>query len=121
MCIRDSARAKPDALLILPDKPFFFTERANILRLVAKLGVPTSYPFPEYAADGGLFYYGSYSADFFYRMAGYIDKIFKGQNPADLPIEQATRFELVLNLRAAKSLHIKVPQSILLRADRIIE
>jgi len=115
------ARAKPDALLILPDKPFFFTERANILRLVAKLGVPTSYPFPEYAADGGLFYYGSYSADFFYRMAGYIDKIFKGQNPADLPIEQATRFELVLNLRAAKSLHIKVPQSILLRADRIIE
>jgi putative ABC transport system substrate-binding protein len=115
------AKARPDALLILPDKPFFFTERANILRLVAQLRVPTSYPFPEYAADGGLFFYGANSADFFYRMSGYIDKILKGQNPADLPIEQATRFELLLNLRTAKSLRIKVPQTILLRADRIIE
>jgi putative ABC transport system substrate-binding protein len=115
------AKARPDALLILPDKPFFFTERVNILRLVAQLRVPTSFPFSEYVGDGGLFYYGSNSADFFYRMSGYIDKIFKGQNPADLPIEQATRFELLLNLRTAKSLQIKVPQSILLRADRIIE
>jgi putative ABC transport system substrate-binding protein len=115
------AKARPDGLFILPDKPFFFTERANILRLVTQLRVPTSYPFSDFVRDGGLFYYGAITTDFFYRMSGYIDKIFKGQHPADLPIEQATHFELILNLRAAKSLHIKVPQSILLRADRIIE
>jgi putative ABC transport system substrate-binding protein len=115
------SEAKPDALLILPDKPFFFTERANIIRLATKLHIPFICPFLEYVNDGGLIYYGVDSSDFFYRMGGYIDKIFRGMAPGELPIEQASHFELLLNLKTAKTLGINVPQSILLRADRIVE
>jgi putative ABC transport system substrate-binding protein len=91
------------------------------VRLAAGLRIPAIYPFVELVEKGGLLHYGTNVASMFRRSGGFVDKILKGAKPSDLPIEQATHFELTLNMKSARTLGIKVPESILLRADRIIE
>jgi putative ABC transport system substrate-binding protein len=103
--------------LVLAD-PMFWNYRA---RIAAKYRMPAIYPEREYVDDGGLLFYGQDISDAFRRQATYVDKILKGAKPADLPIEQPTKFELVVNLKTAKALGLTVPQSILARADEVIE
>ena len=107
--------------MVLPDKPFFYSHIPTIVQLAGRLHVPATYPFVEFVEKGGLVHYGTNVSNMFHRAGGFIDKILKGAKPSDLPIEQATHFELTLNMNAAKALRIKVPQSVLLRADRVIE
>jgi ABC-type uncharacterized transport system substrate-binding protein len=109
-----------EALVVLPDA-MFWNDRAPIVALAAKYRVPAVYPEREYADDGGLLAYSQNVSDQFRRAAGYVDKILKGAKPADLPIEQPTRFELVVNLKTAKELGLAIPPSILARADEVIE
>jgi len=113
-------REHPEALLILVD-PFTRSQRSRIVELAAKQRLPTIYESSEFVDVGGLASYGPNIQDQFRRAATYVDKILRGAKPADLPIEQPTKFELVINLRTAKALDIKFPESIVLRADKVIE
>ena len=115
------AKTKPDALAVLADRPFFFSNRAHIVRLAARHRLPAIYPFPEFAEDGGLVYYGPSFVDMFRRAGTYVDRILKGAKPGELPIEQPTKFEFLINGKTAKALGLKIPQSLLLRAERVIE
>jgi len=99
---------------------FFFTHRRNILERASKARLPVMSGSRYYANEGALISYGADYADQLRRSAGYVDKILKGAKPGDLPIEQPTKFELVVNLKTAKSLGITIPESILLRADEVI-
>ncbi len=89
--------------------------------LAAKNRLPVVYPWREFADAGGLMAYGPNVADLHRRAATYVDKILKGAKPADLPVEQPTKFELVINLKTAKALGLTIPQSLLGRADEIIQ
>jgi ABC-type uncharacterized transport system substrate-binding protein len=113
-------REHPEALLILVD-PFTRSQRSRIVEFAAEQRLPAIYESSEFVDVGGLASYGPNIADQFRRAATYVDKILRGAKPADLPIEQPTKFELVINMRAAKALGIKFPESILLRADKVIE
>jgi putative ABC transport system substrate-binding protein len=113
-------REHPDALLLLVD-PFTITQRARIVEFAAEQRLPAIYESSDFVDVGGLISYGPNFSDMFRRAATYVDKILRGAKPADLPIEQPTQFELVINMRAAKALGIKFPDSILLRADKVIE
>ena len=95
--------------------------RETIVGLAAQHRVPTIYAYRYYVTIGGLLSYGVDGVDIFRRAAGYVDRILKGTKPADLPIQQPTKFELVLNLKTAKALGITVPTSVLVRADEVIE
>jgi putative ABC transport system substrate-binding protein len=83
--------------------------------------VPAIYQFPEFVEAGGLMSYGANLAQQYHRAATYVDKILRGAKPADLPVEQPTKFELVINLKTAKALGLTIPQSLLVRADQVIQ
>src|SRR5712692_2427114 len=116
----DMTRARAGALTVL-GSVMFNTERRRLVDLAAKHRLPTVYTSREYVDDGGLIAYGPSIADVFRRAATYIDKILKGAKPADLPVEQPTKFELVINLKAAKALGLTIPPSLLQRADEVIQ
>ena len=111
---------RPNAMLVGPDT-LFFHQRDQILEFARTARLPAMYPFGDFVDAGGLVSY-SVSSKEVYRTAGhYIDRIQKGANPADLPVEEPREFELVINLKTAKALGLKIPPSILFRADRVIE
>ena len=107
--------------LIVAREQLFQQQKDQILRLTAKHRLPSIGSYSEYVESGGLVSYGNHIQENYRRAATYVDKILKGANPADLPVEQPTRFELVINMKTAKVLGIKVPQSLLLQATRVIE
>ena len=109
-----------EALAVLPDV-MFFHERARIIALAARHRLPAIYEDREYATDGGLLTYGRDVSEQFRLAAGYVDKILKGAKPADLPIQQPTRFQLVVNLKTAKALGLIIPPAILDLADEVLE
>ncbi len=113
------SRAHAQALYVL-DAPLFFTHRTMLLKLASKARLPVISGENPFSAAGGLMSYGADYADQMHRAAGYVDKILKGAKAGDLPIEQPTKFELVVNLKTAKALGIKIPEPILLRADEVI-
>jgi putative ABC transport system substrate-binding protein len=98
----------------------FISERKRIVDFAAKSRIPAVYPWREAVDAGGLIGYGPSPPDVFRRAAAYVDRILKGAKPGDLPVEQPTKFELVINLKTAKALGLTIPQSLLLRADQII-
>jgi ABC-type uncharacterized transport system substrate-binding protein len=114
------ARQRP-AILIVTPSPMFFGERRHMAKLGVQHRLPTIYGSPEYAEAGGLLAYGADLADGFRRAPFYVDRILKGAQPGDLPIEQATKFRLVLNLKTAKAIGLIIPPSVLARADEVIE
>jgi putative ABC transport system substrate-binding protein len=103
------------------DDPLFVAHRTRVADLAAKTRLPAIYGFREYVESGGLMSYGVNVPDLYKRAATYVDKIFKGTKPADLPVEQPMKFDLVINLKTAKALGLTIPQSILYRADKVIK
>jgi putative ABC transport system substrate-binding protein len=99
----------------------FFAERKRIVELAGKHRVPAIYPQKEFVEAGGLMSYGGDDTDFFRRAAVYVDKILKGAKPADLPVEQPTKFEFVINLKAAKQIGLTLSPDLLARANRLIK
>jgi len=113
-------KQRPDAMLILGD-PLTVSSRVPIADFAVKEHLPVMYPLRLFVEAGGLISYGADVTDLFRRAARYVDKILKGAKPADLPVEQPTKFELVINLKTAKALGLTIPQSLLVRADQVIE
>jgi putative tryptophan/tyrosine transport system substrate-binding protein len=113
-------RQHPDALMTIED-PLTFNHRKRIADFAAGQQLPSLSGLSEFAAAGGLMSYGANQADLLRRAAGYADKILKGAKPADLPVQQPTKFDLVINLKTAKALGVAVPPSLLARADEVIE
>jgi putative ABC transport system substrate-binding protein len=116
----DMTRARADALTVLPSN-MFFSEHRRLVDLAAKHRLPAVYPWREFVDAGGLVSYGLNVAELHRRAAVYVDKILKGAKPANLPVEQPTKFELLINLKTAKALGLTIPQSVLARADQVIE
>ncbi|KRT75196.1 MAG: hypothetical protein XU13_C0004G0075 [Candidatus Rokubacteria bacterium CSP1-6] len=114
---REGARA----VIVVSGSPMFYAERTRLATLALKAGLPTMSEFPESVEAGGLMSYAANTPDLMRRSAHYVDKILKGAKPADLPVEQPTKFELVINLKTAKAIGLTIPQSVLLRADELIQ
>ena len=114
------ATERADALFVFPS-PMLFTERRPIVELAAKQRLPSVSQDRAFVELGGLLSYGANIIALSRRSAAYVDKILKGAKPADLPVEQPTKFELVINLKTAKALGLTFPPSLLLRADQVIE
>jgi putative ABC transport system substrate-binding protein len=110
---------RANALLVTPH-PFFVDRRQQIVDFAARHKLPTIYFSSVFVNDGGLMSYGPNLQDMWRRAATYVDKILKGTNPADLPVEQPKKFELVINLKAAKQIDLTVPPNVLARADRVV-
>jgi putative ABC transport system substrate-binding protein len=113
-------KARAGALTVLPST-MFLNERRRIVDMVTKTRLPAVYTSREFVDAGGLMSYGANIADNFRRAATFVDRILKGAKPGDLPVEQPTKFELVINLKTAKALGLTIPPSLLLRADQVIE
>jgi putative ABC transport system substrate-binding protein len=116
----EMTRARAGALTVLPSA-MLFVERRRLVDLAAQSRLPAVYTWREFVDAGGLMSYGPNLADLFRRAATYVDKILKGAKPGELPVEQPTKFELVINLKAAKALGLTIPPSLLRRADQVIE
>jgi putative ABC transport system substrate-binding protein len=116
----DMTRARAGALIVWGSN-MFNNERTRLVDLAAKNRLPAVYPWREFVDAGGLMAYGANLADLFRRAATYVDKILKGAKPADLPVEQPTKFELIINLKTAKALGLTIPPSLLGRADEVIQ
>ena len=110
----------PDALIVVED-PLTVSTRKLIVDGAARHQLPAMYGLREFAAVGGFISYGANLVDLYRRAAGYVDRIFKGAKPAELPVQQQSTFELIINLRVAKALGIDVPPTLLARADEVIE
>jgi len=117
----ETARKENVHALLTSPSPLLNTVRERIVELAARNRLPAMYGGPEFVEAGGLMSYAPSYTDLFRRAATYVDKILKGAKPADLPVEQPTKFELVINLKTAKTLGLTIPQSLLLRADQVIE
>jgi len=114
------AQDRVGGVLVASDA-FFFAERTQIVALAQRYALPAIYEWPNYASTGGLMSYGPSLPAIYREMAVYVGRILQGTKPGELPIEQPTKFELVINLETAKALGLTVPQSLLARADRVIE
>jgi len=112
---------RAQALMLPGINPVGFANRAQIVSFAQRNRLPSMFPTKEYVDSGGLMSYGPSLVDLFRRAAGYVDKILKGAKPADLPVQQPTKFELVINLKTAKALGLTLPQSLLRRADDVIQ
>jgi ABC-type uncharacterized transport system substrate-binding protein len=113
-------KTRAQGLIVLPS-PVTLTHQTQIVELAAKHRLPAMYPWLEFTESGGLMAYAPNRTEMYRRSATFVDKILKGAKPADLPVEQPTKFELVINLKTAKALGLTIPPSLLLRADRVIE
>jgi putative ABC transport system substrate-binding protein len=113
-------KERPDGLYVT-SSPLFVTNRKRIVGFALKSRLPSVYSNREAVNAGGLMYYGGDLAESYRRIAYYVDKILKGAKPADLPVEQPTKFELVINLKTAKQIGLTIPQSMLYRADKVIK
>jgi putative ABC transport system substrate-binding protein len=111
---------KPDAVIVVAS-PVFNSARLAVVEQLATLRVPIVYPDSSWTLAGGLVSYGPSKEAIFHRAARYVDKILKGASPGDLPIEQPTRFEMVINMKTARALSVKIPPELLMMADRVIE
>jgi len=117
----EMTRARAGALTVLGGGTMLFAERRRLVDLAAKNRLPAVYPWKDFVDAGGLLSYGANFPDLYRRAATYVDKILKGAQPGDLPIEQPTKFDLVINLKTAKALGLTIPPSLLQRADQVIE
>ncbi len=115
-----TTRLHSDAFVVLGDA-LTLTNRRRIAELAARSGIPAMYGYREFVEAGGLMSYGPHLPDMYRRAADHVDKVLRGAKPADLPVEQPTKFEFVINLKTAKALGLTFPQSLLLRADQVIE
>ena len=117
---RAAIKGRAEALLVLSN-PILSIQQKQVVELVVKHRLPTTYTRPEFIEAGGLMYYGTNFSDLFRRAATYVDKILKGTKPADLPVERPNKFEFIINLKTAKQIGLKIPASVLARADKVIE
>jgi ABC-type uncharacterized transport system substrate-binding protein len=117
---QEASRARADALLALQN-PVVQGHRVHVVKLASKNRLPASYFAAEIVQDGGLMTYSTSYTDLFRRAATYVDKILKGAKPADLPVEQPTKFEFIINLKAAKQIGLTIPPTVLARADKVIK
>jgi putative ABC transport system substrate-binding protein len=114
------AAARPDALAVLADRSLL-AHRRRIVEFAAARRLPGMYPYREYVDAGGLMSYAPSNIELFRGAASYVDKILKGAKPGDLPVQEPTKFELVINFKTAKALGLTIPPSLLLRADEVIQ
>jgi putative ABC transport system substrate-binding protein len=112
---------RPPGVVVVPAGAMFFALREHLVKSVNSLGVPVIYPFEECVEVGGLMSYAVSLPESYRRAATYVDRILRGANPAELPIEQPTRLSLAVNLKTAKALGVAIPPAVLARADRVIE
>jgi putative ABC transport system substrate-binding protein len=112
---------EPNGGVVVPPNTFAMLHRDLIVRLAAQHRLPAVYSSRLYVAAGGLLSYGGVDADLYPRVAGYIDRILKGEKPADLPVQMATKYELVINLKTAKALGLTIPETLLAIADEVIQ
>ena len=117
---REAIGRRADAVLV-PTMPIIVSQRVQIADLAVKNRLPAMYGQPEYVEAGGLMFYGASITELFRRAATFVDKVLKGARPADLPVEQPTKFEFIINLKAAKQIGVMILQSLLYRADKVIK
>ena len=113
-------RESSGGVIAMPD-PLFTINRDQIIALASRHRLPAMYYFRFFATSGGLMSYGPDTTDLYQRAASYVDRILKGAQPKDLPVQQPTKFELVINLKTAKALGLTIPQSLMLRANEVIQ
>ena len=118
--LAEISQSAPDTLVVLND-PFMFNYRKVIVDAASRSRLPSIYGFREFVDEGGLISYGVSITDTYRRAAAYVDRILKGEKPADLPVQLPTKFELIVNLKTANAIGFSLPDSFLLRADQVVE